>query len=121
MRVVLCLGLVYHTLHDPATVPSLNPRCVVLLVIKVVFSTETDGKIKADGIKVKITGQSNFQLSSKTSAGGHAASDVEFGALLPGGARTGELTSAGYRQGYALGKNLSQKYQINSPNQINTR
>ena len=88
---------------------------------KVVFSTETSGKIKADDIPIKITGESNFQLSSKTSSGGQAASSVEFGQLLPGGAKTGELTFGGFRQGFALGKYLREKYDLDDPSQIYTR
>ena len=85
------------------------------------FSTVTGGKIKADDIPIKITGESNFKLSSKTSAGGQAASSVEFGQLLPGGAKTGELTCGGFRQGFALGKYLRKKYDLDDPSQIFTR
>ena len=99
------------------------------------FSTETDGKIKADAIPIQITGESNFQLTSKTSsASSQHASSVEFrqllpggvitppvGQLLPGGAKTGELTSSGFRQGFALGKYLREKYELEDPSEIFTR
>ena len=86
------------------------------------FSTETGGKIKADAIPIQITGESGFQLTSKTSsASSQHASSVEFGQLLPGGAKTGELTFAGFRQGFALGKYLRQNYEIQEPNEIFTR
>ena len=87
------------------------------------FLTETGGKIKADDIPIKITGKSNFQLTSKTSSGEEstAASTVEFGQLLPGGAKTGELTFGGFRQGFALGKYLREKYIIEDSNDIFTR
>ena len=86
------------------------------------FSTETGGKIKADAIPIQITGESNFQLTSKTSsASSQHASSVEFGQLLPGGAKTGELTFAGFRQGFSLGKYLREKYDIEDPNDIFTR
>ena len=86
------------------------------------FLTETGGKIKADDIPIKITGKSNFQLTSKTSSGDEfTASTVEFGQLLPVGAKTGELTFGGFRQGFALGKYLREKYIIEDSNDIFTR
>ena len=93
-----------------------------LVIFKVVFSTETGGKIKADAIPIQITGESGFQLTSKTSsASSQHASTVEFGQLLPGGAKTGELTFGGFRQGFALGKYLREKYELEDPTEIFTR
>ena len=86
------------------------------------FSTETGSEIKADAIPIQITGESGFQLTSKTSsASSQHASSVEFGQLLPGGAKTGELTFAGFRQGFALGKYLREKYELEDPSEIFTQ
>ena len=39
-----------------------NFTVCTLVIFKVVFSTETGGKIKADAIPIQITGESGFQL-----------------------------------------------------------
>ena len=93
-----------------------------LVIFKVVFSIETGRKIKADDIPIQITGESNFQLTSKiSSASSQHATSFEFSQLLPGGAKTGELTFAGFRQGFALGKYLREKYELEDPSEIFTR